>query len=329
MNRRIAQMTNSINFSDLAKHFADEGAARELLETIRWPDGSVCPHCGVIGGAYKLTPKPDSKRPVREGVYKCKDCRKQFTITVGTIFEGSRIPLHKWLMAIYLMCSSKKGISAHQLHRTLDITYKSAWFMAHRVREAMRDNMINKLKQRVEVDETFIGGKTKRWIGKPKHNKTAVMVLVERGREGRARSIAVADTTASTLQHVVETNVRATASLNTDEYISYQGLNEYLKGGHKTANHSNNEYVRYERIGKRGRATKVTTNTAESFFALFKRGIRGTFHHISKKHMQRYAGEFAFRWSFRNIPDADRAVKIILGAEGRRFTYRRPSKASA
>jgi len=304
-----------------------EDQARTHLEALRWPDGPVCIHCGDMKNVVSIRGK--SARP---GLKRCKSCRKQFTVTVGTIFERSHIPLSKWLQAIHKMCSSKKGISALQLKRELwgenKGSYETAWFMAHRVREAMKDNGINKLKQRVEADETYVGGKTKRWIGSPKHNKTAVMVLVERGREGRARSIAVADASASTLQHVLETNVRATATLNTDEYIGYRGLNEYFKGGHKTVNHSDKEYVRYERIGKRGRATKVTTNTAESYFALFKRGIHGTFHHISKKHMQRYANEFAFRWSFRSIPDADRAVKIILGAEGRRLTYSQPFKAS-
>lgn len=185
-----------IDFAGIAAHFGDHNAARELLERIRWPNGSVCPHCGVIDNAYKLTAKPDSKRSVREGVYKCADCRKQFTVTIGTIFEGSRIGLHKWLIAVYLMCSSKKGISVHQLHRTLKITYKSAWFMCYRIRSAMADGpLAEMLSGTIKVDETYVGGKprykgqTKRGRGSQK--KMPVFALVQRDGDVRAKTVKV------------------------------------------------------------------------------------------------------------------------------------------
>ena len=309
-------MTNSINFSDLAKHFADEGAARDLLESIRWPNGPICPHCGAIGGAYKLTPKPDSKRPVREGVYKCKDCRKQFTVTVGTIFEGSRIPLHKWLMAIYLMCSSKKGISAHQLHRTLDITYKSAWFMAHRVRHAMtQPPLVDKLKGVVEADETYIGGKKRGGKrGRGSENKTPVFALVERGGDLRAGS--VDSVTAKKLQGTIRENVDTSAIIVTDGYRAYRGLGRQF-AGHATVDHAKRQYVRGD----------AHVNTLESWFSLLKRGVSGTFHHVSPKHLDRYVGEFVFRFNNRKVTDAERTVSALKGVTGKRLRYKSPIKS--
>lgn len=309
-------MTNSINFSDLAKHFADEGAARELLESIQWPNGPICPHCGVIGGAYKLSPKPDSKRPVREGVYKCKDCRKQFTVTVGTIFEGSRIPLHKWLMAIYLMCSSKKGISAHQLHRTLDITYKSAWFMAHRIRYAMtQPPLVDKLKGIVEADETYIGGKKRGGKrGRGSENKTPVFALVERG--GELRAGAVGSVTAKKLQGVIRANVDTSAIMVTDGYRAYRGLDRQY-AGHETVDHAERQYVRGD----------AHVNTLEGWFSLLKRGVGGTFHHVSSKHLDRYVGEFVFRFNYRKVNDAERTVSALRGVTGKRLRYKSPIKS--
>lgn len=223
----------------------------------------------------------------------------------------------------------KEGqISALQLKRELwgehKGSYESAWFMAHRIREAMKERMTVMLRQTVEADETYVGGKRKHEFGKPFLPKTAVMVLVERGKKGRARSVVIADVTKHTVQEVLQDNILQTATINTDESQAYNDVKNYFYGGHNTVNHSKGEYVRYESKNG-GRAKKITTNTAEAYFALFKRGIHGTFHSLSKKHLQRYANEFAFRWSYRNITDAERAVKAILGAEGRRLTYRQQS----
>jgi transposase-like protein len=308
---------DEINFASIAQTFADEKAAREMLESIRWPDGPICPHCGSTE-AYALTPKPDSKRPVRPGVYKCKACRKQFTVTVGTIFEGSRIPLHKWLMAVHLMCSSKKGISAHQLHRMFGITYKSAWFMCHRIRYAMaQPPLAEKLDDTVEADEAYIGGKQhggKR--GRGSENKTPVAVLVERDGDSRAKK--VENITAATLQGHIRENVEKSARIMTDEFRSYRGLEREF-AGHKTVAHGLGEYVRGD----------AHVNTAESWIAILKRGIYGTFHHVSEKHLDRYLGEFVFRWNGRKETDSDRTVSTLRGAEGKRLYYRPPAGSNS
>ena len=300
---------NGIDFSTLAKHFSSEEAARELLEGIRWPDGPICPHCGSEE-AYKLTPKPDSKRPVRDGVYKCKKCRKQFTVTIGTIFEGSRIPLHKWLMAMYLMCSSKKGISAHQLHRTLGITYKSTWFMCHRIRYAMTQSpLTEKLSGIVEVDETYIGGKMKGGKrGRGSENKTPVVALVE--RDGKIRAKKMPRLTGKALKGFIRENVAPDAQVVTDELPSYKGLSRQF-ASHETVKHSKGEYVR----------GIASTNSVESWFALLKRGIVGTFHHVSEKHLDWYVDEFAFRFNSREVEDPERVVLALQGIERKRLEY--------
>jgi transposase-like protein len=288
----------------------NEDAAREFLERTRWAHGRVCPHCGSTE-SYTITPKPGSK--TRKGLYKCKACRRQFTVTVGTIFEGSHIPLHKWLMAVHLMTCSKKGISAHQLHRMLGITYKSAWFMAHRVRYAMtQEPLKSKLCGVVEVDETFIGGTSRsqpRYIGNPPR-KPAVVALVKRG--GEVRSFPITGATSEVLKGAVRQNVDKRSTIMTDEWQCYRGLGREYRGGHHTVNHSKKEYAR----------GRVSTNTVESYFALLKRGIHGTFHHVSKQHLGRYCDEFAFRWSKRDITDGERAVYALLGAEGKRLQYK-------
>lgn len=300
----------NINLVTIAQKFPDETKARELLEKLRWPDGPVCPHCGVEEAHYKLEAKKGSKRPVRDGVYKCKDCRKQFTVTVGTIFHRSHIPLNKWLMAIYLMCASKKGMSAHQLHRMLGITYKSAWFMAHRIREAMKEEpLLSKLNGTVEADETYIGGKGKGTRGRGAKKKTPVFSLVERG--GDVRSKVVGRVTAANLKGILRGNVEQASTVMTDDFSSYKGLDrEFVR--HEIINHGIKEYVRGD----------VHTNTAEGYFSLLKRGINGVYHHVAKHHLQRYLNEFDFRYNARKIDDAQRTLLAILGVDGKRLVYR-------
>ena len=311
-------MADILNLNDLAKHFSDEDKARELLERLRWPDGATCPHCGTIG-AYKIEAKAHSKSGTRKGVWKCSTCRKQFTVTVGTIFEASRIPLNKWLLAIHLLCSSKKGMSAHQLHRMLGITYKSAWFLAHRIRYAMTgDGIFSKLCGTVEVDETYVGGKAKnmhradrkrRIQGRGAVDKAPVATLVERG--GRVKSHHMEHVSGKNLKQAMTECIESTATIMTDESPSYFGVNK-LFADHQAVNHHKGEYVRQS----------AHINTAESFHALIKRGIMGTFHHVSKKHLHRYLSEFDFRFNARYISDGERTLEAIKGFEGKRLMYR-------
>lgn len=293
--------------------FHDEAAARAHLEAQRWPNGPECPHCGEHH-AERIT-KLEGKAH-REGVYNCNSCRQQFSVTVGTVFERSKIPLAKWNMAVHLMAASKKGMSAKQVQRMLGVTYKTAWFMMHRIREAMgttaaSDGPLGGPGKIVESDETFVGGKAKNAKkGKPVPKKHAVVALIERGGEMRARH--VADVTAKTVRKTLVTQVSRKSHLMTDDSLLYYWLGrEFAK--HDTVNHSKDEYVR----------GKAHCNTAESYFALLKRGIMGSFHSVSEQHLQRYADEFAFRWNHRQVDDATRANAILKAADGKRLTYRR------
>jgi transposase-like protein len=308
-----------LNLATLLPLFTDESKARAFIESKRWPNGPVCPHCDCKE-IYKLTAKPGSKKPVRPGVYKCKVCRKQFTVRIGTIFEESLIPLSKWLMAIHLMTSSKKGISSHQIAREVGITQKSAWFLCHRIREAMKQQpMAGMLQGTVEVDETYVGGKPRPQAGKPKSkrgrgtSKKPVMVLVE--RDGTARSVPVDMVDSKILKKQIVVNVAKNAIIMTDEFPSYTGLDtEFAR--HETIMHNIGDYARSTKDGLR-----VHTNTAESFFALLKRGHYGVFHQLSKQHLHRYCNEFGFRWNHRKISDGDRMVSAIKGTEGKRLMY--------
>lgn len=293
-----------------------EDGAREYLEKIRWPNGAKCAHCGSDQVA-KLQGK--STRP---GVYKCKvkGCRKQFTVTVGSIFADTHLTCKQWVLAFNLMTASKKGVSAHQLHRQLGITYKSAWHLAHRVRYAMtKEPLAGMLKDHVEVDETYVGGKPRKFDPPGKRGrgtkKTPVVALVERG--GNIVVKPVERVTANELKGAIREVVDSPARINTDEFVSYVGIGDEFAGGHGVVCHSRGEYTS-------GPDKKDYTNTAESFFALLKRGVYGTFHHVSKKHLHRYCTEFGFRWDHRKVKDSERMDAAVAGAEGKRLMYRTP-----
>ena len=303
--------------------FHDENAAFEHVERVLWPEGPVCFHCGCTGRISAIKPNP-AKR-VRYGLKKCGDCGKQFTVRMGTIFEESKLPLHIWLQAMHLMCASKKGVTAHQLHRTLEITYKSAWFLAHRIREAMRDGDLGPFGMggaTVEVDETFIGRDpaVPPEAGKKAtvHNMMKVLSLVER-ETGRARSFVVDTLTIGDVVPIVEANLSREARLRTDESNLYVQMGRFVRE-HESVNHGVEEYVR-------ANDPTVHTNTVEGYFSIFKRGMKGVYQHCAKKHLHRYLAEFDFRYSYRSalgVEDTERANIALKGAVGRRLTYRRP-----
>ena len=299
--------------------YTNEDAAREHLESLQWPDGPVCPHCGSFEKITAL--KGKSTRP---GVYKCNNCRKPFSVTVGTLFERSHIPLTKWLLATHLLTASKKGMSAHQLHRMLGVTYKTAWFMAHRIRESMRPagddaGPLGGNNKVIEADETYVGGKAKNRAFKEPPKKEAVISLVE--RDGRVRSTHVANVTAKNVRKVITTQASRDSYLMTDESSVYKRLGREF-AGHGSVNHSIDEYVR---------GGFWHTNTVENYFSILKRGIIGTYHHVSEAHLKRYLGEFDFRYNERaglGVDDATRAAKALKGIKGKRLTYRRTDEAA-
>ncbi len=300
------------------QHFHSEQAAFKFLEDLLWADGPECPHCGTVDHASKLKGKA-----TRIGLWKCYACRKQFTVKVGTVFEHGRVPLHKFLQATYLLCSSKKGISAHQLHRTLEVTYKTAWFMAHRIREAMREGTVpgglggqNKV---VEVDETYVGGKAKNAKnGAPIPTKEPVISLVERG--GKVRSFHVPSVSRDTLEPILFTQMSRKSYLMTDEARVYKKIGDEFSG-HGTVNHSINEYVRHGGF--------MHTNTVEGYFSIFKRGMTGVYQHCSQQHLKRYLCEFDFRYNERGVTDMERTDKALTGIRGKRLTYKGPAEIQA
>lgn len=304
---------DDLNLISLAQEYSDNDKARELLERLRWPNGCVCPHCKNKDEKpiSKLTPKAGSKSAVRKGVYFCGACRKQFTVTVGTVFEGSHIPISKWLMGWFLICSSKKAMSAHQLHRMLKITYKTAWFMAHRIRFAMGNDGV-KLNGIVEVDEAFVGGKGDRTTRGAR--KVPLMALIEQG--GNVKTRVISSVTAKNLGAVINELVDKRATISTDEHPGYKKPAKDF-AAHYSVNHSQNEYILRKPDG-----TSYGTNHCESFFSLLKRGVYGSWHCVSREHLQKYSDEFAFRWNTRFLTDGARMAAGIPMVEGKRLTYR-------
>lgn len=314
-------------------YFHDEAAAFEYVEGLIWGAEPSCPHCGVVGRAYALKnvrSKPSKKNPegvVRHGLKKCGACRQQFTVRKGTIFEESHLPLHKWLQAIYLMCASKKGISALQLQRTLEVQYNTAWFLAHRIREAMRSGDLSPFGAEgggVEVDETFIG-RDPESDPQPKgfHHKMKVLSLIDRS-SGRARSMVIENLKLNTIAPILEANIAREARLLTDEAQHYKVL------GWNFAEHGFVTHVRGEYVSRQDRT--MHTNTVEGFFSIFKRGMKGVYQHCSKKHLHRYLAEFDFRYSNRialGCDDQERAIRAVIGGIGKRLTYKLPNVRAA
>ena len=293
--------------------YSDANKAREHLEALHWPHGPVCPRCGTFDRITKLAGK--STRP---GVYKCNECAKPFTVTVGTIFEDSKIPLNKWLLAFRLLNSAKKGFSAHELHRDLGITYKSAWFMAHRIREAMKGDgsPLGGPGAIVEADEAFVGGKKGNRLSGNVAPKKKVLALVERG--GSARSFHIANIHANTIRSALVTNVHRASTLMTDEASVYRIVGkEFADHGHTL--HAGRVFAKGD----------THSNSAENFFSILKRGVIGTYHHWSEAHMHRYLVEFDWRYSNRALSDSERTIEAIKGARGKRLMYRQPSSLAA
>ena len=292
--------------------FHDEQAAYDFVEARIWPEGPVCPHCGGHERVSKMGGKS-----TRIGTYKCYHCRKPFTVKVGTIFEKSHVKMNVWLQAIYLMTSSKKGISSNQLHRTLGVTLKTAWFMSHRIREAMRSGALAPMgggSSIVEVDETYIGNKKGKPVKRGFGHKHTVLSLVERG--GKVRSFHVDNAKGTTVIPIVEENVERETAIMTDEAGQYR---DRLDGfaSHDVVTHSRGEYVR----------GNIHTNTIEGYFSIFKRGMKGVYQHCAEKHLHRYLAEFDFRYNNRiaqGIDDMDRFCYVLSGAVGKRLTYGLP-----
>ena len=294
-------------------HFQDETKARKYLETQRWPNGPICPHCGSISKDHYAI-ESHSKKGARPGLYKCKDCREQFTATVGTIFERSKIKLNVWLQAVFLLCSSKKGMSSHQMHRMLGVTYKTAWFITHRIREAMRSDggLLGSGGGIVEADETFIGRRPDKTKRRGAGHKNAVFSLVQ--RDGKVRSFHVARVNSKNLKPILLAQVAKDAHVFTDAagYHKKSKLgNEFAS--HETVNHLLGEYARGH----------VHTNTVEGYFSILKRGLIGTYHHVGSQHLQRYVTEFDFRASNREVTDKERTDNALKSVGGKRLTYRR------
>lgn len=297
-----------------AKHFHDEEAAYAYVEARVWPNGPVCPKCGGVDRLGKMGGKS-----TRIGTYKCYQCRKPFTVKIGTIFEASHVPLHIWLQAIYLIAGSKKGISSNQLHRTLGVTLKTAWFMSHRIREAMRSGSFTPFGSdggMVEADETFIGTVEGREVRRGFGHKMKVLSLLERN-SGSTRSFVVDGVNVEDIAPILAANLSREAVLMTDEHGVYRALG-WNFSAHLTVSHAAGEYVSKDDV-------RIHTNTIEGFFSIFKRGMRGVYQFCAEKHLHRYLAEFDFRYSNRaalEISDTMRADNLLMGVVGKRLTYR-------
>lgn len=307
------------------KHFHNEVAAYSFVEARVWPNGPVCPHCGGVDRISKMGGKS-----TRIGAYKCYQCRKPFTVKVGTVFEASHVPMRHWLQAMFLMSSSKKGISSNQLHRTLGVTLKTAWFMSHRIREAMRTVGMEPMGgagEIVEVDETLMG----KVEGAPKHLHTGgtqyrniVLTLVERG--GKARSFHIDGTTSATLGEIMRASISRDSTLMTDQAKWYDGIGKEF-ASHHSVEHGADEYVRYTNVKMfpSGEPFVIHTNTVEGYYSVFKRGMKGVYQHCKEKHLHRYLAEFDFRYNNRvrlGVGDIERTERAIKGIVGKRLTYR-------
>lgn len=342
--------TKPLTLRTIIREYNDDEKARVLIESLRWPNGPVCPNCGSTK-VHTLKSNPTAKKPVKPGTYKCgnKDCMrdpenpkpgdhrktKVFTVRVGTVLEESHLPLGNWLVATILMCSSKKGISAKQIQRLLGLSsYQTAWFLCHRIRHAMAPTSEDvKLSGIVEADETYVGGKPRKGKkydffnrphkGRSNTRKTPVVALVERG--GDVRTGVVANVNVNNLRKMMIEHVDVNAQIHTDEWAAYPKATKGFKGGHKSVTHGRGQYARNDSVyyGKKRETTRVHCNTAESFFALVKRSIYGTWHQVGRKHLHRYVNEVAFKWNLRKVEDGDRLVAAIKLFNGKRLTYRR------
>ena len=296
-----------------APHFHDEAAAYTYVEARIWPNSSVCPHCGGVERISKMQGKS-----TRVGAYKCYQCRKPFTVKIGTIFEDSKVAMHIWLQAMYLIAGSKKGISSNQLHHTLGVTLKTAWFMSHRIREAMRSDdggMFGAGGGIVEVDETSIGKLKGAPVKRAFHHKMKVLALVDRD-SGQARTMVIENVNASTLMPIVLGNVAREVRVMTDEHSGYRDMGKFF-AAHGTTSHGRGEYVNLE-------DRSIHSNTVEGYFSIFKRGMKGIYQHCGEQHLHRYLAEFEFRYNNRvalGCNDADRADALLKGVVSRRLKY--------
>ena len=300
--------SESLNLVEIMRRFPTDDAARAYLEGVRWPDGPVCPHCGAVNTATALTANPAKK--IRAGLYACQieHCRKQFTVTVGTVFEASKVGLSTWLVAWHLMCASKKGIAALELQRLLGIgSYRTAWFMCMRIRESMKSGSFDgsPLRGTVEIDEAHVGGKGAAGPGR-NARKSTIIVAVERG--GKVRSAVIPDTTTATITPFVLANVTPSATLMTDKSHSYKAAAPTF-AGHKAMNHGKGEYVR----------GNAHTGAADNFISIVKRGHYGVFHTLSKKYMQRYLDEFGYRYDHREATDGRKMARALEDLDGKRL----------
>jgi len=296
---------------------ADEKAAVEFMEKQRWGEHAACPRCGDTD-VYQMMTKNGSARQTNFR-WNCRGCKKQFTVRIGTVFEDSRIELRHWCYAFWRASTSKKGVSALEIHRHTGVSYKSALFVLHRIRFAMADSAPAPLSGDVEVDETYVGGKP-RYKGQSKRgrgtNKQAVVALVERG--GSVKTKPVANVTGKTLKGIIRANVDSTSRIITDENTSYNGIGEEFDRGHHTVCHSAKEYVRGD----------IHSNTVEGFFSTVKRGLNGIYHSVSKEHLHRYMAEFEFRYNYRDMEDGERTTAAIKAAEGKRLLYATPASTT-